>query len=80
MQLRPAPVPLLWRGVDRIHFTADAAIRLIAQAHMGLRDRVVLRAAEAIGVPTPTIDTFRRRHTRFFGGVYRGLRTAHWFV
>lgn len=80
MQLRPAPIPVLWRGVDRIHFTTDAVIRLIEKAHMGIRDQIVLPAATRVGVAPAAIDTFRRRHTQFFGRVYRGLRTIHWYV
>ena len=80
MQQRPAPLPRLWHGVDRIHFTTDAVIGLIEKAHIGVRDQIVLRAAARVGVPPSAIDTFRRRHTQFFGRVYRGLHTIHWYV
>lgn len=41
MQQRPAPLPRLWHGVDRIHFTTDAVIGLIEKAHIGVRDQIV---------------------------------------
>ena len=63
-----------------VHFTTDAVIGLIEKAHMGVRDQIVLRAAAGVGVPPSAIDTFRRRHTQFFGRVYRGLHTIHWYV
>ena len=56
MQQRPAPLPRLWHGVDRIHFTTDAVIGLIEKAHIGVRDQIVLRAAARVGVPPSAIE------------------------
>ncbi|AYF76794.1 hypothetical protein D7D52_26605 [Nocardia yunnanensis] len=80
MQQRPAPIPRLWQLVDGLHYTADAVIGVIEKTHMGIRDHVVLNVAARAGVPESSIKTFRSRHDRVFGGLYRGLRTVHWFV
>ncbi|MFF2555431.1 hypothetical protein ACFVUS_30805 [Nocardia sp. NPDC058058] len=80
MNRRPLPIPQVWRVVDGLHHTADGALTMVEKLHFGVRDRLVLPTASGLGVPESTIETFRDRHTRVFGTLYRGLRSAHWYV
>ncbi|QLY28038.1 hypothetical protein H0264_21800 [Nocardia huaxiensis] len=80
MDRRPFPIPQIWRVADTLHHIADAALTGVEKTHFGIRDHIVLVAAARVGVSDTRIKAFRERHNRFYGGLYRRLRAAHWYV